>query len=208
MDNGVIPLLPLSIVVFPGDLFPLHLYDEKFKQLIKDTLNESSPRPFGITALFENMLAQVGCCCVIDKIVQEFPDGRLDVLVRGNLRFRIIEEKVGTLYSSVYAEFFDDDDKRTIDENLKARVITLFTKYTELKTGKPMMRDFDPTITLSYTLASLARLTNPQRQMLLEITSEQERLEALDAIFTEVVTNISEQVFIEEKVRSNGHLKH
>lgn len=208
MDNGIIPLFPLSIVVFPGDLFPVHIYEDKYKQLIKDSTKETGITPFGITAIFDTMIAQVGCCCVVEKVVQMFPDGRLDIIVRGTLKFRILDERKSEPYTSVYAEFFDDDDKREIDENLRARVITLFTKYTELKMGKPMMRDFETSGTLSYTLASLARLTNPQRQMLLEITSEQERLEALDSIFTETLTNISEQVFIEEKVRSNGHLKH
>lgn len=200
----IIPLFPLRIVVFPGEQVKLHIFEDRYKKLIKDC---GMDKPFGIPCLFDEMIAQIGCAVLVDRVLEEYKDGSSDIIVRGFRRFRMESENVGKVYPTATVEFFDDDDKESVDSGLRQRVITLFTKYSELTSGSPQMRDFTDLKFVSFAIASLTGLSLPERQMILEISSEKERLESLDIFLTESVTRLAAREKIEETVKTNGYFK-
>ena len=201
----ILPLFPLRLVVFPGEQIKLHIFEDRYKQLLKDCGKE---KPFGIPCLFDEMIAQVGCAVLLDRVLEEYKDGSSDIIVRGIRRFRMESENAGRPYPSATVEFFDDESSEEVDPLLRQRVITLFTKYSELTSGSPQMRDFTDLPFVSFAVASLTGLSLPERQMILEIGSEKERLESLDIFLTESVTKLAAKDAIEDRVKTNGHFKH
>src|SRR5262249_19480674 len=108
MQNGLLlPLFPLQVVLFPGAALPLHIFEDRYKEMIGEALRDKSE--FGILLASSNGLASVGCTATIDRVLHEFPDGRLDILTRGRRRFELllVNEERNFLRGSV--EFFDDE---------------------------------------------------------------------------------------------------
>lgn len=207
MSKIILPLFPLELVVFPGEVIPLHIFEERYKQLVNFCL-EDSKRLFGISCVFGDMVAQAGCAMEIEKVATRYDDGKLDIICRGVKRYQIEEEIGGAPYPQAYIEYIEDHTTNLGELTLRQRVITLFTKYTELTSGKPVMRDFPENEPFSWKIAGLTGLSLPERQMLLEMTSEQERFQALDTILTESVTRLATEEAKEERIKTNGHFKH
>src|SRR6185436_5360311 len=100
------PLFPLGIVLLPGEVVPLHIFEERFKQMIGECLDEE--REFGILWLADDELKQVGCAARITQVLERFDDGRLNILVEGTTPFRL-ERRIGDMdYPAGDVELLDD----------------------------------------------------------------------------------------------------
>jgi Lon protease-like protein len=96
--SEMLPLFPLGTVLYPGLLLPLHIFEERYRQLVRDLLaNGEAPR-FGVVAIREgretgvsgvSALYPVGCTAVLRQ-VQKYPDGRYDIVTVGVQRFRLL----------------------------------------------------------------------------------------------------------------------
>src|SRR5579862_853718 len=92
-----LPLFPLGTVLYPGMLMPLHIFEERYRQLIRDLLERPEPRQFGVIAIREGRetgidgvesLYPIGCTATLRR-VERRPDGRFDVVTVGTERFRL-----------------------------------------------------------------------------------------------------------------------
>ena len=81
------PLFPLGLVLLPGELVPLHIFEDRYKQMIGECLDEE--REFGILWLADDELKEVGCAARITRVLERFDDGRLNILVEGTTPFRL-----------------------------------------------------------------------------------------------------------------------
>ena len=104
-----LPLFPLQIVVFPGEEVPLHIFEPRYRQLVRD-MNDAG-EPFGIALLRRGAQAEetheIGCTVRIEQ-TEPFPDGRFNIMCRGEQRFRIIQRLDAAPYWIADVEFLDD----------------------------------------------------------------------------------------------------
>ena len=82
------PLFPLGLVLLPHELVPLHIFEERYKLMIGECLEEESE--FGIVWLSDDGLKEIGCAARVSKVIERFEDGRLNVLVEGTNPFRLV----------------------------------------------------------------------------------------------------------------------
>src|ERR1700761_1538306 len=102
-----IPLFPLDVVLFPGASLPLHIFEERYKEMIGLCLADESS--FGVVRAQQDGLAVVGCTGRILRVLQEYEDGRLDILCRGETRFEIAALEDSRSFLEAEVEFFDDN---------------------------------------------------------------------------------------------------
>ena len=93
------PLFPLGIVALPGELVPLHIFEERYKTMMNECLAEE--KEFGIVWLSDDGLRETGCACAIERVLERMEDGRMNLLARATRPFRVLE-RVGRL---AYAAF-------------------------------------------------------------------------------------------------------
>jgi len=121
------PLFPIGLIVFPGEVQPLHIFEPRYKQLIGEM--EESNEIFGIPFLTDDTICEYGSGVVVHKILATSPTGEMDILVRGVNLFRIkdIEEQMpGKLYGGGTVEFLDEMNK-TVSQELNE----LYRTYQE-----------------------------------------------------------------------------
>jgi uncharacterized protein len=96
--STTMPLFPLGTVLFPGLVLPLHVFEERYRQLVRDLLDQPEPREFGVIAIRHGRetgvdgvsdLYDVGCTAVIRQ-VEEYDDGRFGLVTVGTRRFRLL----------------------------------------------------------------------------------------------------------------------
>lgn len=206
MAQDALPLFPLGVVLFPGAELPLHIFEERYKEMIGDVLRDKSE--FGIVLASEKGMANVGCTAVIERILKQYPDGRMDILVRGLRRFEIIlvDEERNYLRASV-AMITDEDDGEASDL-VRQRVLSGWVKLMMLEHGgmvEEMPSDSRPG--LSFLVAqSLPDVDF--RQQLLSLPSEKERMEALAAYLPSYIEREKLTRHVRRVAPLNGHAKH
>src|SRR6516162_4004208 len=84
-----IPLFPLNVVLLPGTSLPLHIFEPRYKEMVKDCLGGKSE--FGMLLALPKGVAKVGCTAEILEVVKRYPDGRMDILTVGRAPFRVVE---------------------------------------------------------------------------------------------------------------------
>lgn len=102
-----IPLFPLNTVLFPGTALPLHIFEARYREMIGECVHED--RVFGVVRAEGDSLAIIGCTARVVRVLENFPDGRMDILCEGEQRFEIegLDESRTFLQADVL--FFDDE---------------------------------------------------------------------------------------------------
>jgi Lon protease-like protein len=121
----LLPLFPLQLVVFPGAATPLHIFEERYREMVG--LAEAEGTEFGIVRSItrgdESGIASTGCTVTVESVRQRYPDGRFDVITRGRRRFRVVslDDEKSWLRGAV--EFFDDEETQHIPGELLNRAL-------------------------------------------------------------------------------------
>jgi len=125
VDN--FPLFPIGIIIFPGEIQPLHIFESRYKQLIHE-MNETGGS-FGIPYLAQGSISEYGSVVKVHKILACSPTGELDILVRGERLFRInsiFEKLPGKLYGGGTVEFLD-----MVNRKVSAQLAQQFSDYRQ-----------------------------------------------------------------------------
>uniref|UniRef100_A0A7V2B193 ATP-dependent protease n=2 Tax=Rhodothermus TaxID=29548 RepID=A0A7V2B193_RHOMR len=197
-----LPLFPLGVVLYPGERLPLHIFEPRYRDLIRDCLAQDVP--FGIVLAEEGRLARVGSTARITRILARYADGRMDILVTGEERFRIVQ-----LYSD--RPYLTADVERIVEpfeapqHALRERLITQHMRLLELvgQTVRPAL--YQDVRYLSYVVASNAGLTLEQQQEVLELLTENERLAYLVAHLERLLPQVEQMESVRRRIQSNGH---
>ncbi len=199
-----LPLFPLELVLYPHQRLQLHIFEERYKEMVARCL--AANEPFGVVYVSEGKLADVGCLAEITRILTKYEDGKMDIQVEGTERFQI-----GDLY---YQESYVTADVDTIvepPESLnsedKERAITQHMRLLELTGVKVRPSIYQHLSNVSFVLAENAGLTTEQKQQLLEMSSENERLAFLTGHFESILPHVQELETIRRKIKSNGHFE-
>lgn len=191
-----LPLFPLPVVLFPGAMMPLHLFEPRYRQMAAHCLE--SDKRFGLIfhdpdqhGPFRMEAGRVGCIAEILKF-QPFPDGRSLVLAGGIERF-VIEDGIES--SSLYWEGLVREQPDTLDDPavLLARrraSIRLFERVVaQVSPGSEPAPQPDEQLETAFQLAQAIRVDPRWQQELLETRSERLRLERLDTLLRSVLEN-------------------
>lgn len=183
MDELLLPIFPLEAVLLPEELLPLHIFEERYKQMIGECLEakaaNSGPQEFGVVLAKEQEMRTVGCSARIVNLTRKYADGRMDILTVGKRRFEILYTNQEKPYVRGSVEFFEDDagpDTPT-DEDAQ-RAIELFrTAMQRLRASKDMPIHLPrPYRYLSFRIAAPLPLDLDFKQRLLSVRNEPERL--------------------------------
>jgi ATP-dependent Lon protease len=199
-----LPLFPLNLVLYPGEQLPLHIFEERYKELTHYCLDHDVA--FGIVRVEDETLAEVGTTARIEEVVAQYDDGRMDILVTGEERFQLLEMHDEKSYYTADVVLMEDENQE-LDLDLKERVITQHMKLLELA-GRTVRPDlYQDVEVLSYVLAQNAALDGGQKQELLEITGENDRIRYLIDHFESLIPRVEEKEDVHRRIRSNGHFK-
>jgi len=133
MPSGLIPLFPLQVVVFPRTALPLHIFEERYKEMVGNAIRDNSE--FGVVLAREEGIVNAGCTVVVEKLLQMHPDGRMDILTRGRRRFEISALNEEKPYLQADVEFFDDDDFAPTPADVRDQALTHFQELSKLVEG-------------------------------------------------------------------------
>src|ERR1700749_524768 len=97
------PLFPLALVALPGELVPLHIFEERYKTMMDQCLD--SDTEFGIVWLADDELKEIGCACTIEQVLECMDDGRMNLLARGTRPFRVLERQAHLPYPAGGVQF-------------------------------------------------------------------------------------------------------
>ncbi len=197
-----LPLFPLEVVLYPGEQLPLHIFEPRYRRLVARCLEED--RPFGIVLAEAGKLAQVGSLARITRVLARYDDGRMDILVTGEDRFRIVQ-----LYSD--EPYLTADVERIVEpweipeHALRERLITQHMRLLELvgRTVRPSL--YENVRYLSYVIAPNAGLTMQQQQEVLELLTENERVAYLVSHLERFLPQVEQMEAMRRRVQSNGH---
>jgi uncharacterized protein len=185
-----LPLFPLSTVLVPGLVMPLHIFEPRYRVLVRALMDlpESAPKHFGIIATrfggdpdTPAGLYDVGCTAQLREITP-YDDGRFDVVAVGQMRFRLagFDPAAGTPYHTGLVDFLAESDGPAPASDLGevAELVALrFAAYRDRLRVEQSGVPTDPRV-LSYLVAAAAVLELPERQALLECATTAERLQA------------------------------
>src|ERR1017187_8373092 len=108
MSTRLLPLFPLHVVVFPRTRLPLHIFEDRYKEMVGDALRQNSE--FGIVRAREDGIVNAGCTVIVEKVLNNYPDGKMDILTCGRRRFDVVMLDEEKDYLRGEVQFFDDDD--------------------------------------------------------------------------------------------------
>ena len=218
MSLSHLPLFPLPVVLFPGTTLPLHVFEQRYRSLLRDCLD--GDRRFGIIALHEGGEEQsispgaVGCVAHIEES-EALPDGRSNILVRGTIRFElvaIVASPAPYLVGRV-TEYVDDPDTGSGLELLAAHIRDVFLRVAKAARAladdpNPVPRLPDEPELLSFAIASMIDLDLNARQQLLVSDSPRERLERLDAVLLPALDTLGIRAHVHTLAKLNGQGAH
>jgi Lon protease-like protein len=195
------PLFPLGLVLLPHELVPLHIFEERYKLMIGECLDEE--REFGIVWLSDDGLKETGCSARIARVLERFDDGRLNILVEGTEPFRLLRKIEDLPYPAGDVEVLPNDADGDDETAGKAR-----NRYADLVEHLTESRPEDDALARldAYGMAATLDVEPAAKQELLELRSERGRLEQLDVLFAEALERIKLAERAAERARGNGHL--
>jgi ATP-dependent Lon protease len=204
MAEPLIPIFPLSLVLLPSTPLPLHIFEERYKEMVGLVMAEHGE--FGVVLVKEEGIVNIGCSATIENVLQRYADGRLDILAMGRRRFVIqsIDDEKDYLRASV--QFFNDEDADVVPAPLRLDAIAEYEKLRAISQGsvaaEPRLDDPQLSFQLGQFIDDL-----DHRQALLAMRSETERLEFLIRALPEYIAR-REQITLAKRVApQNGHAK-
>jgi Lon protease-like protein len=202
------PLFPLGIVALPSESVPLHIFEDRYRRMIEQCLTGepgSLERQFGIVLLSEEELKEVGCACEIETMLERMDDGRLNILARGTRPFRLIERQDDLPYPAGVVEFLVDAEV-VLDAEAAAAAGELYRELVRQATDHTLedteLREMD-----SYRMASTVEFAPEAKQQLLELRSENERLQLLGILLRNALERLELVERAQARARSNGKVR-
>ncbi|MEO8861894.1 MAG: LON peptidase substrate-binding domain-containing protein [Ginsengibacter sp.] len=203
--TNFIPIFPLSVVVYPGEDLNLHIFEPKYKQLIKECFDQK--KPFGMPVVIDNKVNELGTLVDIVEISKVYDTGEMDIKTKGQKVFRVLEiidEVPDKLYSGAIVSYPANTGPGK--KLLMSKVIFAIKELHKLlKVKRPFHENEDDLN--SYDVAHHAGLTLKEEYEFLTLTNELQRQEYLKRHLAKVLPVVAEMELLKEKIKLNGHFK-
>ncbi len=211
MEGLLLPLFPLDIVLLPEEPLPLHIFEERYRQMIGECLEAKSrgtgQHEFGVVLGKDKGICRMGCTARIINLTRKYEDGRMDIFTVGNRRFEILFTNTEKSYLRAGVEYFEDDND-TPDDDEAEQAIELFRlamqrihKSSEMPIHLPR-----PYRYLSFRIAAPLPLDLDFKQQLLTRRSESERLREVTQVMEHLIARVDLVRKAQSKAGGNGDL--
>jgi Lon protease-like protein len=130
LNSGrLLPLFPLQLVVFPGSATPLHIFEERYREMVGEA--ETAGTEFGIVLVKDGGIVNSGCTVIVEAVLKRYDDGRFDVMTRGQRRFLIqaIDQEKDYLRGDV--EYFNDESDEAAPPELRRKAMAAFLQMRD-----------------------------------------------------------------------------
>jgi Lon protease-like protein len=203
-DDGLeLPIFELPVVILPGELLPLHIFEERYKRMIGHCLDNAEP--FGIVFRDEGGNAhRIGCMARVTEVVERFDDGRMNVVVAGEQPFKVLERFEAGDFPAGEVEPIDASDEREEEDPEAASVAReAFAELVRRVSGEPP-DSAELEAENSYGIAARVELPPDTKQALLELRSEPDRMRMLGNALRALVAALARSREIAERAKMNG----
>jgi ATP-dependent Lon protease len=194
-------LFPLGMVLLPTERVPLHIFELRYQELIGECLEEG--REFGLVFEDNDGVRDLGTRAGVTEVLERFDDGRLNIVVEGHERFRILRQIQGHVFLKAEVEPVADDEVVS-DASDRDRALELYRALGRAVEADVEEPDPDSGV-LSFELASRVDFGPERKQELLELRSEPERLRVVSQLLERAAEAITLERALAEASSRNGH---
>jgi ATP-dependent Lon protease len=199
-----IGVFPLELVLLPGERVPLHIFEPRYRELIDECVEHEGE--FALLLAQEEGLREIGTAARVVELLERFPDGRMNVVVEGAVRIRVLAETSGRTFRTARIED-EPDTGEPADESEVERCLAAF-RAAVAASGASLEVDPDPANPrLSYWLATRVDFGLAVKQELLELRSERMRLRRLAVLFARAERMLAWQRTVAERAATNGYAR-
>jgi Lon protease-like protein len=202
MPKGMIPLFPLQVVVFPRVHLPLHIFEDRYKEMAGDAIRDGSE--FGIVLAKEDGILSSGCTVKVEKVLEMYPDGRMDILTRGQRRFEIVSLNEEKDYLQAEVAYFDDDDLAPVAAELRDQALANYRALSHLASARghsdPDLEDRQVSFQVAQAVPDLEFLST-----ILRDRSESARLRQFNQFVAEYLPRQRSIERMKDLAPTNGH---
>ena len=204
-SEGVeLPIFELPVVILPGELLPLHIFEERYKRMIGHCLDNAEP--FGIVFRDEGGNAhRIGCMARVSEVLERFEDGRMNVVVAGEQPFKVLERFEAGDFPAGEVVPIEAGDEPEQEEDPEAASVAreAFAELVQRVSGEPPdVGELEAEN--SYGIAARVELPAETKQALLELRSEPDRMRMLGNALRALVAALARSREIAERARMNG----
>jgi len=197
------PLFPLALVALPGEEIRLHIFEERYRTMITECLDEG--REFGIVWLADEELKLVGCACEIERVLDRMDDGRFNVLARATRPFRLLERDDSLAYPAGTIDFVTDDAEAP-DEAAAEAARSSYGALVAAATDEEPEPDALGAMS-AYAMAATVEFGLEAKQRLLELRSENARMRLLTRLLRAAIRRLEFVDRAQARARSNGKVR-
>lgn len=202
--TNFIPIFPLSIVVYPGEELNLHIFEPRYKELIKECV--AAKKPFGIPAVINNSISEMGTLAEVIEVSKTYDNDEMDIKTRGIKVFKILEvinEIPEKLYSGAIVNY-----PYNVEHGNRLLMKKVIDAIKELHTLLKISKNFKEDEALwSYDVAHHAGLSLEEEYEVLGLMNELQRQEYLKRHLVKVLPVVAEMEALKDKIKLNGHFK-
>jgi Lon protease-like protein len=204
--TNFIPIFPLSLVVYPGEKLPLHIFEPRYKQLVKECFD--AKKPFGVPAVVNNQLQEMGTLVQITEIVQVYDNGEMDIKTEGLAIFRVLEMiklVPDKLYSGAIVNY-PPNMMVTSNRDLMEKIVSGIKELHRLLNISKDFKKPDEELN-SYDVGHHAGMSLDEEYELLALMQEIQRQEYIKRHLQKVLPMLIEMEHLKDKVKLNGHFR-
>jgi len=203
MQPDRIPLFPLNVVLFPGEPLPLHIFEPRYRRMVRHCLDSRSP--FGMLLALSDGVVRVGCSAEILEVTRRYGDGRMDILTVGRQRFRIVDLFTEDSLLEGQVDYLVDNDS-LLDPQKRLQLVELYEVcYTLLFSGMPKSLEESPQELISFAISGALPIDLLWKQQILELRSEAERQDRLLTYLREWAPHLQKVETLRHRTAGNGH---
>ncbi len=202
-----LPVFPLNIVVFPGNPTNLHIFEPRYKYLIKECV--ANKFTFGIPFVKDNQVLEFGTEIEVVEIVKTYENGNMDIRTKAKRIFKIMEvikSVPDRPYMGAVVAWQKSDHNP--DERIRPKIEMLFNRFYEVLNLKPKKEpDFENRDWSVYEIANQVGLSQEQEYQLLQYEQEVERQQYIYHHLIEIIRITEQTEALKEKIKLNGHFQ-
>jgi Lon protease-like protein len=204
--TNFIPIFPLDIIVYPNEPLNLHIFEPRYKQLIKECI--TTPKTFGIPVVLDKKVQEYGTVIEILELVKEYPGGEMDIRAKGTHIFRVLEiirEIPDKLYSGAIVNY-PENITQPDDSKLSNLIMSEVKRLYSLLNVEEKLPPADGGI-LSYKIAHYIGLSPLQEYELMQLLIETQRLEYIRKHLNNMVPMLQGLEQAKARIKLNGHFR-
>ena len=203
--TNFIPIFPLGIVVYPGEELNLHIFEPRYKQLIKECSDQK--KPFGIPTVIDKKMQDYGALVSVTEVSKIYDNGEMDIKTTGGKVFRILElikDVPDKLYSGAIVNYPESYEQGN-PEMMRKVMQGIRDLHELLKVNKDFKKPDEQL--RCYDVAHHIGLSLEEEYELLMLADERQRQEYLKRHLTKVIPMVAGMEQLKEKIKLNGHFK-